>query len=140
MKNGLYFLKDKKCTVYKIDSTPHGVGEDDTLILVGELWCYSKQLSQNLIAEAGVVYANNESRMFVLNYNDDIVQGVFILYRGQWFKATRVDTTDDYNGEMFVYVEEYKGRITLPTSGSGSSGSGSGSGNSGGGVGVGEPL
>jgi len=129
MKKGLYFLKDKKAKVYKIDPTPHGVGEDDTLILVGDLWCYAKQLNQNLVAEAGVVYANDESRLFVFNYNSDIDQGCFIKYRGEWFKATRVDTTDDYNDEMFVYVSEYKGRITEPTSSSGgSSGSGSGSG------------
>lgn len=129
MKKGMYFLKDKKCTVYKIDPRPHGVGEDDTLILVGELWCYAKQLNQNLIYEAGVLYSNDESRMFVLNYNSDIDQSCFILYQSQWYKVTRVDTTDDYNGEMFVYVNEYKGRITLPsTSSSGGSGSGSGSG------------
>lgn len=135
MKKGLYFLKDKKAKVYKIDNRPHGVGEDDTLVLVGDLWCYSKQLSQNLIAEAGIVYVNNETRMFVFNYNSDIEQGCFIKYRDEWFHVNRVDTTDDYNGEMFVYVNEYNGRITEPTSSSGGSGSGSG-----GGVGVGEPL
>ena len=119
MKKGLYFLKDKKAKVYKIDPTPHGVGEDDTLILVGDLWCYAKQLNQNLVAEAGVVYANDESRLFVFNYNSDIDQGCFIKYRGEWFKATRVDTTDDYNDEMFVYVEDYN-RSTSSSGGSGS--------------------
>lgn len=133
MKKGMYFLKDKKCEVYKIDNRPHGVGEDDELILIGKIWCYSKQLSQNLVAEAGVIYANNETRMFVVNYNSEIDQDCFIEYRDQWYKVTRVDTTDDYNGEMFVYVEEYKGSLDKPSTG----GSGSGSG---GGVGVGEPL
>jgi len=119
MKKGLYFLKDKKAKVYKIDDRPHGVGEDDELILIGNLWCYTRQLSQNLVAEAGVVYANTESRLFVFNYNENIDQGCLIEYKDEVFKATRVDTTDDYNDEMFVYVEDYN-RSTSSSGGSGS--------------------
>ena len=108
MKKGLYFKKDKKCMVYKEDNSPHGVGEDPELEPISEtsLWCYSKQLSQELRAEAGVVYANDETRLFVLNYNAEITQECYIHYRDEWFKVTRVDTTDDYNGEMFVYVKD----------------------------------
>ena len=108
MKKGLYFLKDKKCMVYKEDNSPHGVGEPSELIPVSEssLWCYSKQLTQALVAQAGVVYANDETRLFVFNYNAEITQDAYIYYRDAWYKVTRVDTTDDYNGEMFVYVKD----------------------------------
>ena len=108
MKKGIYFKKDKKCMVYNEDDQPHGVGDPTELIPVSEtsLWCYSKQLTQGLTAEAGVVYANDETRLFVFNYNAAIKQGAYIHYREEWFKVTRVDTTDDYNGEMFVYVKD----------------------------------
>ena len=108
MKKGLYFKKDKKCIVYKMDDTPHGVTEPDVLLPVSEspLWCYTRQLTQGLVNQSGVIYNNDETRLFVLNYNADIVQDCYIVYRELWYKVTRVDTTDDYNGEMFVYVKD----------------------------------
>ena len=120
MKKGLYFKKDKKCMVYKMDDTPHGVGEPDELIPVSEspLWCYSRQLTQGLVAEANVVYNNDETRLFVLNYNADVAQDCYVKYRELWYKVTRVDTTDDYNGEMFVYVKDTNDP-TSPYSGGG---------------------
>lgn len=120
---GKYFLKDKKCMVYREDNQPHGVGEASELEPVSEtpLWCYTKQLTQGLVAAANVIYNNNETRLFVFNYNAEITQDCYIHYREAWYKITRVDTQDDYNGEMFVYVED----TNDPT---GSSGSGSGGG------------
>ena len=52
------------------------------------------------------LYSYFLSVFFVFNYNADIKQGAYIHYRQEWFKVTRVDTTDDYNGEMFVYVKD----------------------------------
>ena len=122
MKKGMYFKKDKKCMVYKMDDTPHGVGEPDELVPISEspLWCYTKQLTQGLIAEANVVYNNDETRLFVFNYNANIVQDCYIVYRELWYKVTRVDTTDDYNREMFVYVKD----TFDPTQSGGGSGGG----------------
>ena len=123
MKKGIYFKKDKKAMIYTIQEA-YGVGEDPELEPVSEtpLWCYTKQLSQGLTAEGGVIYSNNETRLFVFNYNAGIVQDAFIHYRDAWYKVTRVDTTDDYNGEMFVYVEDASDPTT--SSGGGSSGGG----------------
>lgn len=104
MKKGMYFLKDKKAKVYIPDNEPHGVFDEPEPTYLGELWCYTKQTSQTLVAEAGVLYNNDETRLFVFNYNSQIDQTCYILYRDKWFKVNRVDTTDDYNGEMFVYV------------------------------------
>lgn len=121
MKKGQYFLKDKKCMIYTIEEA-YGVGEDPELEPVSEtpLWCYTKQLTQGLTASSGVIYNNNETRLFVFNYNAGIVQDAYIHYASKWYKVTRVDTTDDYLGEMFVYVEDSND----PTRNSGGSGSG----------------
>ena len=108
MKKGMYFKKDKKCMVYVEDNAPHGVLEAPELEPVSEtsLWCYTKQLTQGLTASSGVIYNNDETRLFVFNYNAGIVQDAYIHYAEKWYKVTRVDTTDDYKGEMFVYVED----------------------------------
>ena len=110
MKSGLYFKKDKKCMVYVEDNAPHGVGEDPELEPVSEtsLWCYTKQLTQGLVAQSGVVYANNETRLFVFNYRNDVTQGDYLLYRGVWYEVSRTDTTEDYKGELFIYVKNLK--------------------------------
>ena len=107
MKKGLYFQKDKKCMIYTIKAA-YGVGEDPELDPVSEtsLWCYTKQLTQGLTASSGVIYNNDETRLFVFNYNAGIVQDAYIHYAEKWYKVTRVDTTDDYKGEVFVYVED----------------------------------
>ena len=109
MKKGIYFKKDKKCMIYTF-TEGWGVGDDPELTPVSEtpLWCYTKQLTQGLVAAGSVVYNNNETRLFVLNYNAAIVQDAYVHYRNEWYKVTRVDTQDDYNGEMFVYVEDSK--------------------------------
>lgn len=106
---GQYFLKDKKCMIYTIQEA-YGVGEDPELEPVSEtpLWCYTKQLTQGLVAAGNVLYNSNETRLFVLNYNAGIVQDAYVRYKNAWYKVTRVDTQDDYNGEMFVYVEDSK--------------------------------
>lgn len=107
MKKGMYFKKDKKAMVYAMQEA-HGIYEDPALEPVSEspLWCYTKQLSQGLSVESGAIYSNNETRLFVFNYNAGIVQDTYIHYGDSWYKVTRVDTTDDYNDEMFVYVED----------------------------------
>lgn len=119
---GQYFLKDKKCMIYTIQEA-YGVGEDPELEPVSEtpLWCYTKQLTQGLVAAGNVLYNNNETRLFVLNYNAGIVQDAYVHYKNAWYKVTRVDTQDDYNGEMFVYVED-SSDPTRPHSGGGSGG------------------
>lgn len=118
---GQYHLKDKKCMVYIIGD-PYGVGEIPELEPVSEtpIWCYTKQLTQTLVAAGNVIYTNTETRLFVFNYNAEITQDAYIHYRDAWYKVTRVDTTDDYNGEMFVYVEDAQD----PTRGAYRSGSG----------------
>lgn len=122
---GQYFLKDKKCMIYSFTEA-WGVGEDPELTPVSEtpLWCYTKQLTQGLVSAGNVIYNNDETRLFVLNYNAGIVQDCYVHYKQAWYKVTRVDTTDDYKGEMFVYVKD----TNDPTRGNSYSGGGYGGG------------
>jgi len=108
---GQYFLKDKKATIYtRIPSykDEHGVYRKGGYmpITAAPLWCYARQESQGLKYAAGQLNLNDESRMFVFNNNPHITQTCLILYRGEWYCISRVDTTDDYNGDMFIYVTE----------------------------------
>lgn len=111
MKNQ-YFLKDKKAFVYKRGESyqdSNGVWRPGQAISISgdtPLWCYAKQNSQTLIFSAGVANVNEENRFFVFNYNPEIKQGRYILYRDQWFTIKRIDTQDDYNGDMFVYADD----------------------------------
>lgn len=110
-----YFLKDKKARIYKtvyLDDhegymqKPHFIPRTPS-----DLWCYTSQLSQTLVFVAKT-FSTDETRMFV--FNSGVVAETYdlILYRSQWYQVTRVDTTDDYNGEVFVYVEDCpKGKI-----------------------------
>lgn len=113
-RSGLYFQKDKKAQVYK----KHSGGKDEDGFPVGDywtpvapasLWCYARQLSQEQLYAAHA-YWNDETRLFVFNYRADIKQYDYLYYvnKDQWYEVSRVDTTDDYNGELFVYVKNLK--------------------------------
>ena len=103
------FLKDKKAIICKKESGEDtGFGAPDIgyrLISPSPLWCYAKQLSQQLIFQAAQ-WGQQEQRLFVFNYNEKItVQDTYIRYRDVWYQVTRVDTEEDYKGDMFVYVK-----------------------------------
>jgi SPP1 family predicted phage head-tail adaptor len=111
--NNQYFLKDKKCQVYRKfagGQDAEGFETADAYYPIADapIWCYSRQLSEEDIF-AAQTYGTNETRYFVLNYTANIKIYDFILYRGTWYRVTRTDTTDDYTGDLFVYVENAKG-------------------------------
>lgn len=111
MKNQ-YFKKDKKAFVYTTGSRyqdDFGIWHDGKATSISgttPLWCYARQNSQSLGFADGLAYVNEESRFFVFNNNPEIKQGCFIKYKDSWFTIQRVDTQDDYNGEMFVYADD----------------------------------
>lgn len=110
MKNQ-YFKKDKKAQVYVT-----GKPIEDELgqmrpsgyypISPISLWCYARQNSQTLSFTEGIAYINDESRFFVFNNNPLIKQATYIKYRDIWYTVSRVDTQDDYNGDMYVYASD----------------------------------
>jgi len=114
-KKGLFFLKDKKAMIFRAKSTQDSLGIWKSKyypIARSDLWCYTRQLSEQQIFNAAQYY-QNETRMFVFNYREGVTAtGTYVRYAGTWYEITRLDYPDDYKGgEMFVYVKEYTGII-----------------------------
>lgn len=109
MKNQ-YFLKDKKALIYQVynvkksgfATVPHYAPRT-----MSALWCYASQLSQRTVFEAKQ-FGEDETRFFVFNQGTEVKLYDAILYRGKWYEVTRVDTTDDYNTDVFVYVADVR--------------------------------
>lgn len=111
--NGLYFLKDKKAQIYNtVYVEPEKSYSNPIAYYVAvnpaPLWCYTRQLSQDQLFAAHA-YWNDETRFFVFNFRDDVQIYNHVYYKGDLYEVTRVDRTDDYNGETFVYVKNVKG-------------------------------
>lgn len=109
---GQYFLKDKKADIYKSvyvasDTSWGNPIEHLVAVTPAPLWCYAKQLTQAQLF-AAATYWNDETRFFVFNYRDDVKIYWHIGYKGDVYEVTRVDHTEDYNGETFVYVKNEK--------------------------------
>lgn len=107
-KNGLYFKKDKKVklvTKYYEETSTGWQEAHYKYISNRSFWAYTNQLSQDQTFQAAA-YGDSETRLFVLNYRDDLKIYDFVEYKGKYYSITRLDTTDDYNGELFVYVKD----------------------------------
>lgn len=112
-KKGLYFKKDKKAQIFRpvskgMSTSGYNNGTAYYPIAPSEIWCYSSQLSQTDIFQASA-YGQDETRFFVFNHYRGIKPYDIIQYRETWYRVTRTDTADDYDGEVFVYVENAKG-------------------------------
>lgn len=108
MKNQ-YYKKDKKAQIYKKQKGHTNEYSDYVSggfkpIAPSPLWCYTSQLSQSDIFYAKT-YGEQETRFFVFNNKHDINVYDMVLYKNTWYRITRVDTKDDYNGDLFVYVQ-----------------------------------
>ena len=110
-----YYLKDKKALIYKlVKQGKNSFGATSSTgtywqpTTAAPVWCYTRQLSQNL-EEWAYAVGQDETRLFVFNYRTDVVQSDLILYRGKWYNVTRTDTQDDYKTEVFVYVDDLGG-------------------------------
>lgn len=116
MKNQ-YFLKDKKINLFRKSSgyIP-GQGPSTIYKYINKtpIWAYTSQLTQSQIFEAHS-YGESETRLFVLNYRNDLKLYDYIEYKGEYYSITRLDTKDDYNGELFIYVktDNSLGNITI---------------------------
>jgi SPP1 family predicted phage head-tail adaptor len=103
-----YFLKDKKAEIFKGTATRDKYGNYiNSYVRQGgaALWCYARQISQDITLQAAM-YGSNENRMFVFNYREGIEVGDLIRYNSKWYTITRIDTTDDYNTDLFIYVSD----------------------------------
>lgn len=107
MKNQ-YYKKDKKVKLISYTTGRDTWGNSTKVykyLSDSSLWAYTSQLSQSQTFEAAQ-YGNNEIRLFVLNYRNDLKVNDFVEYKDKFYFITRVDTKDDYNGELFVYVRD----------------------------------
>lgn len=111
-KQGLYYLKDKKAAIYHPISIRNSRGYYVLTYLVpvapADMWCYARQLTQDQLYAAHA-FMESETKQFVFNYYQGVKLYDLLRYKGAWYEITRVDTADDYNGELFVYVKDYKG-------------------------------
>lgn len=107
MKSNIYYKKDKKIKVVTKTTAydQYGNNVESYRYLTGDLWAYTNQLSQSQVFEASQ-YGDDEIRIFVLNYRDDLRLYDFIEYKGKYYSITRIDTQDDYKTELFVYVKD----------------------------------
>ena len=107
MKN-IYYKKDKKCSPIEERTTRDSIGQYSKsyhYMTPSPIWCYSNQLSQSQTFEAKT-YGEDETRLFVLNYREDIEVYTILEYNGKYYTVTRVDTTDDYKTDLFVYAKD----------------------------------
>ena len=103
-----YYKKDKKVKLITKSSkqNPYGQYIDSYKYISNKsFWAYATQLSQSQTFEAAT-YGDDENRFFVLNYRDDLKIYDFVEYKGKYYSITRLDTKDDYKGELFVYVKD----------------------------------
>jgi len=110
----LYFKKDKKAQIFKKHKggkTSSGLSYTEywTPVAPVSLWCYATQLTQEQLYAAHAFW-NDETRLFVFNNRNDIAQYDYLYYetKDQWYEVSRVETADDYNGELCVYVKNLK--------------------------------
>lgn len=102
---GKRVIKDKKIDLYYMEKTPDGQGGyRSTWVLKAQgIWCYTKQLSEELIARFATL-GRQETRQFIINYRPiGDANTVRIKYKGTMYNITRVDTKDDYNGDIYLY-------------------------------------
>ncbi|MBR0198082.1 MAG: head-tail adaptor protein [Kiritimatiellae bacterium] len=96
-------IKDKKIELFDVQFIGDQTGNREKhCTLKAVCWCYSRQLSQKLKAQ----FNTDETRLFILNYRDDIAVRDFIRYRLNWYEVTRVDTKDDYRTDLYVYAKD----------------------------------
>ena len=108
-KDNMYFKKDKKVKLIKQREEQDEYGAPYTAYVYitppDGIWAYAKQLSQQQIFECRQ-FGENETRLFVLNYRNDITLYDLVEYRGHYYSITRLDTKDDYRNELFVYAKD----------------------------------
>lgn len=110
-----YNIKDKKVDIYERvecapdQDAPDWKTEKYKKVLSG-IWAYTRQLSENIIVQqrqALIEESKIETRLFILNYHEEVKPTSVIFYKGEYYKINRVTTSDDYNTDIIAYVNNY---------------------------------
>lgn len=107
-KRNQYYQKDKKVKIIKATKTVNALGQMSNgyqYITNQSLWAYADQLSQTQVFNAKA-YGDEESYFFVLNYREDLTIYHYIEYKGKYYNITRIDTSDDYKTDLFIYAKD----------------------------------
>lgn len=100
-------LKDKKIIIYKGEAKI-GVepGSNYRPIHPGKLWAYVRQISSKeyyLMSATEV----EEEIMFAINWRSGFTalssKGLYVVYGGNWYNITRVDTYEGYKDTLKLY-------------------------------------
>lgn len=105
---GQYYLKDKKVMLVTKSTEYdelHQEIETYKYLTKSPIWAYTRQLSEQQVLSAAQ-YGKDETRLFVINNRKDLKLGDFIEYGGEYYTITRLDTTDDYNTDLYIYVQD----------------------------------
>ena len=85
MKSNIYYKKDKKVKLITKSSTQDNYGNyisQYRYITNASIWAYAHQLSQSQTFEAAT-YGDDEIRLFVLNYRNDLKVYDYIEYKNK---------------------------------------------------------
>lgn len=107
---GQYFMKDKQIKLIKRTAASNAGGYARVTyqyMTEGFIWAYTRQLSQDQMYAAHA-HMTEEERFFVVNYRNDLKLYDMVEYKGVFYSITRLDTQDDYNTDLFIYVEKAK--------------------------------
>lgn len=106
---GQYFKKDKQVKLIRrtAQSNAGGYAKTTYQYITGSIWAYTRQLSQDQ-KYAAHAYMTDEERYFVVGYRNDLKLYDIVEYKGVFYSITRLDTEDDYNTDLFIYVEKAK--------------------------------
>jgi len=105
-------LKDKKIRIYQEVDGGFNAGGFPLPggwkpIHPGKLWAYARHLSAKEFWDAGMhTEQNQEERFFTINWRNDVTPDMMIRYKDTWFDIVRVDTFEDYKGDVKLYVKE----------------------------------
>lgn len=110
MNQRQYKKKDKKAFIIKkIIAGKNSRGDiiEDHKSISGDspLWCFTQNLDGR-ITDNALIIKNEETRLFVFNYRDNICQGDLILFNGVVYEITRVFIADEYQFEIYAYVKK----------------------------------
>ena len=107
---GQYFKKDKKVKLIRRTARDTAGGYPKPVyqyMTPSAIWAYTRQLSQDQ-KYAAHAYMTDEERYFVVGYRNDLKLYDIVEYKGVFYSITRLDTEDDYNTDLFIYVEKAK--------------------------------
>lgn len=102
------YLKDKKIII----------ADDTKPIHPGKLWAYYRQLDVKKVEEIAGIVISPEKVLFVINWRDDVCEGMNIKFRDTVYAIIRVDDYEGYRQDLHLYcgnvayridIEEYQG-------------------------------